>query len=140
MTATRGLGTVGCACPPWEHNTVPPTASPDGPVGVTWFKLHPHSGTNLWSHVSTFQLTGQWHTRRHPGGRRDAANIRHRDHDASDLQRINVIDHRAPINAVVLRTFFHTVTLEMEEPTPPRARVKLCLYSPRLMLCVTLFT
>ena len=25
ITVTRGLGTVGCACPPWEHITVAPT-------------------------------------------------------------------------------------------------------------------
>jgi hypothetical protein len=24
-TSTRGLGTVGIACPPWEHKTVAPT-------------------------------------------------------------------------------------------------------------------
>ena len=55
-------------------------------------------------------------------------------------KRIDVVHHRPAIDAVEFWTFPHTLTVETEDPTPPRDRLKLCLYSPRLMLWVTLFT
>ena len=70
----------------------------------------------------------------------DAGNIRHNDHDAAELLRVNVLNDRAAIHPVIFRSVSHTLTVETDDPVPPRASVKFCLYSPRLILCVTLFT
>ena len=65
----------------------------------------------------------------------------HDDHDPAELHRVDVVDDRAAIDAVVLvACSLIRSPSETEDPMPPRASVKLCLYSPRLMLCVTLFT
>src|SRR5712692_8471738 len=118
----------------------PPATGPDGPVGVACLKLDPHSGANLWHHESAFLLAGQRHARGRPCGRYDAADVGHCHQDAADLQGIDVVHDRAAVDAVVFGTFPHTDTVDTEEPTPPRDKLKLCLYSPRLMLWVTLFT
>ena len=61
-------------------------------------------------------------------------------HDAAELHRVDVVDHGAAVDAEILCRARHTLTVDTEEPMPPRASEKFCLYSPRLMVWVTLLT
>ena len=71
-------------------------------------------------------------------GARHALRTRNRL-DAADLLRVHVVDH-LPLELAVERSCAHTGTAGIVDTSPLRASVKLCLYSPRLMSCVTLFT
>src|SRR5262249_23991563 len=52
-----------------------------------------------------------------------------------------VVHDRPAIPSVVLGALCRQgVTVDPDEPMPPRARLKVCLYSPRFMLWLTLFT
>ena len=65
--------------------------------------------------------------------------VGHHRLDAADLQRVDVVDHRAAILAEE-GTCAHTGTVGRVEINPLRASENVCLYSPRLMSCVTLLT
>ena len=68
----------------------------------------------------------------------------HLDKQPAAHHRVDVVDDRAPELAeqVGIRggAVRHQATFLCCEITPSRESVKLCLYSPGLMLCVTLFT
>src|SRR5581483_411260 len=101
---------------------------------------NPHAGANLRNHERAHLFACDGHRRDGPGRWRDAAHVRHGGHDASDLHGIEVVDHRAAIDSAIFPGVAHRATEETDDPVPPRESVKFCLYWPRLMLCVTLFT
>src|SRR6266545_4725734 len=112
------------------------------------FELHPYTRPN-WRH----QIHAHW--RAGWPGQRDAWlsparwyrsqyiwNIRHQ---AAALFGVNIVEHGAAIFTVITAVgsasiSIHGITTGVCETTPSRESVKLCLYSPRLMLCVTLST
>src|SRR5579864_2821792 len=130
----------GIRCGGHFQGAAPPTASPHWTIWITGLKLNPDSGADLRHHEHARLLACNRDGRHGPGTGNHAAYIRHRDQDAPGLQWVYIVDYRTAINAVKLRTLSHTVTVETEDPVPPRDKVKLCLYSPRLMLWLTLFT
>src|ERR1700730_8678554 len=82
------------------------------------------AGADLRHHKGTHLLARERHARHGPGGWDGTADIRNRHHDAAHLHRVDVVDHAAAVDAVISVGLAHTVTLETEEPVPPRVSVK----------------
>ena len=72
----------------------------------------------------------------------DAQHIRHLDQKPATLHGIDIVDHRALLSKEFMSVIagIHTGTFGVNEINPSRDRVKFCLYSPCLMLWLTLFT
>src|SRR5215510_2427231 len=121
-----------------EH--APEAADPDRLVGVAAIELDPHAGADLRHGEETLRLAGERHAGHGPAGRHHVGYGRHDRHDAADLLGIDVVDDRAAIFAVEFLAFAHAATCGTVETRPLRASWNCCLYSPRLIECVTLFT
>src|SRR5229473_1813417 len=104
----------------------PPPTRPNGTVRVTSFKLHPHVSANLRNHICAHLLARQGYAGLGESSWRDPY-IGNVYGNSPELVRVNVVKNRAAVNSVVFFTSVHTLTVETEEPTPPRASVKFCL-------------
>src|SRR5262249_9650379 len=109
-----------------------------------------------WDEERPAALAGHRHTRQRPAARHDAEHVGHDCLNAPALLGIDVAEHRGAVLAVVpldrgvLRVDavvdiavvaeVHDATVSTVDSNPLRTSEKLCLYSPRLILCVTLLT
>src|SRR5262249_19156247 len=118
----------------------PEAAHPHRKVRVALLELHPDAGADLRDHERPLLLAGDRHAGHGPTRGDDVRDVGHDHLDAPDLLGVGVGDHRRPVEAVELLPFAHAGTLGRVEMRPFRASEKLCLYSPRLMLWVTLLT
>src|SRR5262249_59242552 len=88
------------------------------------------------------------HARPRRAGRNRAEDVRHLHDDAADLLGIDVRDHQPavlPVEAPGIAprrriACAHGFTVDTVDTRPLRVSVKSCLYSPRLILCVTRLT
>src|SRR5713101_4591748 len=133
----------------------PVAAGPNGVVGIALFELDPDTRADGWNGEDSHLNSADGQGRHGPTGGHEVRYVGYDDLNPANLERVNVVDHRAAILAIEPMTaqgafdhaaqtecgsaaFTHAGTLEKVEMSPLRAAVKLCLNSPRLMLWVTL--
>src|SRR5438093_516612 len=112
------------------------------------FELDPHPCANWWHQIHA-HWRARWPSQRHtwlgPTRWNRSQYIWNIQHQPSALFRVHVSKHGATIFTVVTAVraasvSIHGITTGICETTPSRESVKLCLYSPRLILWVTLST
>src|SRR5207247_1469814 len=77
----------------------PKSTDPNWIIRIALFELDPNPSANLRNHVSSHLLSGNrnaWHA---PTGRHDPKDIGDAGQNPSNLQRVNVVDHRTAIFA-----------------------------------------
>jgi hypothetical protein len=125
----RGLD--GLATGP-EHSITPPpgtpkTTGPDREVGIALFELDPDAGADLGQEIRAAALARRRHAGHGVGGRHQALHVGHDGHDAAAVFRVQVVQHRTAIFAVITLGLAHAGTLGKVEMRPLRDSWKLSL-------------
>ena len=118
----------------------PVPAHPDRVANIATLVFDPHAGTFRRNGEKAHAAAGRRQAGQRPSRRLILAGDRRDDRpDAAALVRVDVVLHRRAVLAKE-RTAAHTRTVATVDMSPLRASVKLCLYSPRWISCVTLLT
>src|SRR5262249_32483609 len=135
-----------------EHRHIrhqpPEPSGPDRIIRIALFEFDPDLRAYRWNDEASRLDSCCRHTGHRPARWDFAEHVRNLHHDAADLLGIDVLDHQTRVFSVffcwipacsgLLRT--HDGTVGTVDTKPFRLSLKLCLYSPRLILWVTLFT
>src|SRR3569832_104293 len=118
----------------------PIAADPDWKVGIALLDLHPYAAAFQRQCEHAHVDAGDRHAGHGPARQHHVRHVGHHRLDAADLHGVDVVHHGAAVLAEEFLGLAHGGTLGTVDNRPLRASVKFCLYWPRLIACVTLFT
>src|SRR2546425_9365196 len=103
-------------------------------------KLDPDRAADFWQHKKTVLDSGEWETWQRPARGHVSEHVRHLELQSAAVLDVHVVEHHSAILPIICFPRAQGTTTGANATWAFRVSEKLCLYSPCLMLCVTLLT